>query len=434
MKKLIVLLFLISFTLLFCQSIVIDSLSCANGLEGHILMNHSGNVVYFTTMDTNAFTVGDVWSSIFSIECVVLTYLSFSVPSNITPLNFVDAHLNLRVGNAWCDGIPYVYPVFQLPTGNVTPECYVSHIDYGLSLDANDAFLPNLHPPVSFINVNNHYVGWYSINISSFVSNDLLNNRPFTQYKLTLQHGQTFSDWDYCNDYIAVSSSGYSSLQQNPYIIIRYIVPPVVPTIEHTPFTTISNDMMPVNFACSVTDDTALNSVLLKYRIDDQDSVTVVMNSSDSTNYNCSVDTNLPNEGGHFYYKISATDIDNHTTYLPDAGWFDAIIEPTALNDETYTASLIKITSVYPNPFHLGTGKEIKTEFVANPNTRIETCIYNLKGQLIRNLGYCTSSGKNNFISWNGRDDLNQIVRPGMYFIRIKQDNINDVKKVIILN
>ncbi|MFO7660512.1 MAG: T9SS type A sorting domain-containing protein, partial [Candidatus Cloacimonadaceae bacterium] len=91
-------------------------------------------------------------------------------------------------------------------------------------------------------------------------------------------------------------------------------------------------------------------------------------------------------------------------------------------SDETVISAAISL-SVYPNPFN-----DVVTINLQNKsNAPIETSIYNIKGQLVRNLG----SSRNSFITWDGKDNKNLLVGNGIYFIRAEQDGRAVSKKVI---
>ncbi|MFB3844219.1 MAG: FlgD immunoglobulin-like domain containing protein [Candidatus Cloacimonadaceae bacterium] len=59
--------------------------------------------------------------------------------------------------------------------------------------------------------------------------------------------------------------------------------------------------------------------------------------------------------------------------------------------------------------------------------------VYNIKGQKIKELVNMTKLAGKHKIEWNGRDNRNNIVSSGLYFIRIEQDNTSSTKKMMLL-
>jgi len=87
----------------------------------------------------------------------------------------------------------------------------------------------------------------------------------------------------------------------------------------------------------------------------------------------------------------------------------------------------------FPNPFSFSTtiSFSITTEFTENT----ELIIYNLKGQKIRTFQIPQSEISNpNSVVWNGTDDNNNSVPPGIYFYQLKVgNNFNETKQMLLL-
>ncbi|MBC8526875.1 MAG: T9SS type A sorting domain-containing protein [Candidatus Cloacimonetes bacterium] len=86
--------------------------------------------------------------------------------------------------------------------------------------------------------------------------------------------------------------------------------------------------------------------------------------------------------------------------------------------------------SCYPNPFNsdiniLCTLKE--------PSKKIQLSIYNIKGQLVKELFSKQRLEKGKYsVLWNGKNSKNLQVSSGLYFIILKKDNrIIQTKKII---
>jgi flagellar hook assembly protein FlgD len=58
----------------------------------------------------------------------------------------------------------------------------------------------------------------------------------------------------------------------------------------------------------------------------------------------------------------------------------------------------------------------------------IQASIYNIKGQLVKNLLI-----DKNMIIWDGTDENNSVVSKGIYLIKLKQNNKTIVSKILKL-
>lgn len=87
------------------------------------------------------------------------------------------------------------------------------------------------------------------------------------------------------------------------------------------------------------------------------------------------------------------------------------------------------ISSNYPNPFNPTT----TIEYSIPQSCRVGLNIYNIKGQKVRTLVNSETERGRHRIVWNGRDDGNQSVASGVYFIRLEADGKNSIRKVMLL-
>lgn len=117
---------------------------------------------------------------------------------------------------------------------------------------------------------------------------------------------------------------------------------------------------------------------------------------------------------------------------------FSAVEESASSN---YNTSIIsankKITCLmqnYPNPFNPNTWIPFKMATSGNP----KIYIYNSAGSLIRklDLGYRLSGNyvdKSNCAFWDGKDETGESVSAGVYFYQLINDNISDIRKMILI-
>lgn len=89
-----------------------------------------------------------------------------------------------------------------------------------------------------------------------------------------------------------------------------------------------------------------------------------------------------------------------------------------------------KLSQNYPNPFNLNT----KIEYSVPEVSDARIFIYNIKGEIVRNLLNSQVQPGFHFISWDGRDNNGNIVSSGIYLYQIQvKDFYSDIKKMILL-
>jgi len=130
-----------------------------------------------------------------------------------------------------------------------------------------------------------------------------------------------------------------------------------------------------------------------------------------------------------------------YTTYwmeLPDTYNYNFCINAVAVSQNTISnenliPTKLKLNKNYPNPFNPETTISFSLNTEITENT--ELAIYNIKGQIVRNLtNGLTHQPTNRYsVTWNGTDDNNQPVSSGIYFYRLKTGNYNVTKKMILM-
>lgn len=105
-----------------------------------------------------------------------------------------------------------------------------------------------------------------------------------------------------------------------------------------------------------------------------------------------------------------------------------AIVEHGVANDDNVTPVYTLAASNYPNPFNPETTIAFSVP-VTGPTT---LKIYNLKGQMVRNLVNDAREAGNHTVVWNGKDDNGNSVSSGMYFYRVSNDNKTITRKMLL--
>jgi len=87
----------------------------------------------------------------------------------------------------------------------------------------------------------------------------------------------------------------------------------------------------------------------------------------------------------------------------------------------------------YPNPFNPETTIKFYVGTMSEKQTNVQIDIYNIKGKKIRNLVKSDFSSGVHSVSWNGKDNTDQVVGSGVYFYHMKVGDIITTKKMILL-
>jgi hypothetical protein len=85
--------------------------------------------------------------------------------------------------------------------------------------------------------------------------------------------------------------------------------------------------------------------------------------------------------------------------------------------------------SLYPNPFNPSTN----ISFSLNKQENVQVSVYNIKGQRVKTIVDQNMLPGNKEIVWNGNDNEGKPVSSGVYFIKVKSESVNAIKKAILL-
>lgn len=118
-----------------------------------------------------------------------------------------------------------------------------------------------------------------------------------------------------------------------------------------------------------------------------------------------------------------------HTAYYDNYKVYAGAVYPTAINDNNISIKDYSLSQNYPNPFNPNT----KIEFAVNKSQKVKISIYNLNGELIKELLNEERSSGNHSVIWDGKDNHNSIVPSGVYFYQIQTDDFLQAKKMVLL-
>ncbi len=135
-------------------------------------------------------------------------------------------------------------------------------------------------------------------------------------------------------------------------------------------------------------------------------------------------------------------------TFYPETeGVFDGTINITTNDTQNpvftvqFTANCIpnssdivipKVTKLqgnYPNPFNPNTN----IAFSLKENSPVTIDIYNVKGQLVKQLVNAQMPAGHHSVNWNGKDNNQKSVSSGVYFYRMQSKNYSGTKKMLLM-
>ena len=184
-----------------------DTLDVFENTSGVLRFNIEHNMMEIT-FPPNPFLVGDGWHPFDSYFFASYMYLSFETPEIPFGWEIIEANLRMYCFSRKGNDQPSTYPIFDPTNGYpYNPYLMLDHIYYGSSLDYSDLEIsPNQLTPTVYLQ-NYMDTGWFSIDVTEFLIDDINESRDFSQYRLRLQND---SDWDVCHDNLEFEvSPGY---------------------------------------------------------------------------------------------------------------------------------------------------------------------------------------------------------------------------------
>jgi len=123
------------------------------------------------------------------------------------------------------------------------------------------------------------------------------------------------------------------------------------------------------------------------------------------------------------------TDAMTHTFMFNDILFMDFdTITGTGPADVPVSAAFL-LNQNYPNPFNPDTN----ISFSLDAPDEIEINIYNLKGQLVRELVDGNYSEGEHIVNWNGKTDDNKSAPSGIYLYRMSNNVVYRYRKMILM-
>ena len=121
--------------------------------------------------------------------------------------------------------------------------------------------------------------------------------------------------------------------------------------------------------------------------------------------------------GKEYFYRLKDVDFNGRVTV-------NGVVSIKAAAIANY-----ELDTNYPNPFN----PETTIKFKVKQTGKVDLAVYNMQGQLVRQLVNDNMSSGHHTIVWNGRDDEGMQASSGTYFYRMSVNGFNDVKKMQLL-
>jgi len=127
--------------------------------------------------------------------------------------------------------------------------------------------------------------------------------------------------------------------------------------------------------------------------------------------------------------ELTVTEISGDETFTSLGTSVVELHANTTGNNNELIPTVTKLGSNYPNPFN----PETTINFSMKESGHVTLEIYNIKGQRVRTLINEFRAAGYHKVVWDGTDDKRNPVSSGIYFYKLKTDNFEKTKKMILM-
>jgi len=136
------------------------------------------------------------------------------------------------------------------------------------------------------------------------------------------------------------------------------------------------------------------------------------------------IDSEVPGNG-IYYYWLQMEDLDGGISYSAAL----AVQVTNGANPDTEIPKITALQKPFPNPFN----PDVTIPFDLSIGGKVTISIYNLKGQLIRDLVNENKPAASHRIVWNGKDNEGNYVSTGTYVIQMNAPGYNFSRKISMI-
>ncbi len=146
------------------------------------------------------------------------------------------------------------------------------------------------------------------------------------------------------------------------------------------------------------------------------------LNVGNTTSRNVTV----PVANSTYYYRLRSFFSAGYSMYSNvTTVQFTSSTDDNIPNPQTGTV----IKSIYPNPFSVNSNIEL----YLGKSDNVMVSIYNLKGQLVKQLSNKLYNSGTHVLTWNGMDNNNRPVKRGIYFCRLQSTQGTQTMKLVLM-
>ncbi|MDD3734680.1 MAG: FlgD immunoglobulin-like domain containing protein, partial [Candidatus Cloacimonetes bacterium] len=168
---------------------------------------------------------------------------------------------------------------------------------------------------------------------------------------------------------------------------------------------------------------------VLRNTVDEISTAVVVSSLIEANNTSTAVtypfiDNEIPCNGT-YYYWLQIEGQDGSVSYYGSI----AVEVTNGNNPDIPIPQITALNNPFPNPFN----PSLTIPFDLSKDGRVTIKIYNLKGQLIKNLLNENKKASNYRIVWDGKDNNGHIVSAGTYIVRMNAPEYNSSRKIVMV-
>jgi len=135
-------------------------------------------------------------------------------------------------------------------------------------------------------------------------------------------------------------------------------------------------------------------------------------------------------DSGIYYYWLQCNDYDGIFNIY---GSISIDYNPGGGENPPSIPLVTELLPVYPNPFNLLFNSQLFIPFNLSDKSVVKICIYNTRGEMVKEIAVGEMNPGNYRIEWDGRDKNGIICGNGIYYLVMKTGNYNYQRKAVLM-